>query len=220
MNFYKNEKCIIFDESGNMGQNGRYFVISCIETDKYKSLYNIMHKKINIAKLQFPELNVHKNEIKAKDAYPAIKDHLLECIVRKDLKIHYIVADLKFINQKLLNDKNILYNYLIKILLDRILKDSNNKINIIFDNHSTKVLSTNSLFDYLKIFFIYEKGYNIDLNLQFCDSDSKRGYCIQAIDYVANAIYSKYEFNFNNYYIIISKRIDQRVEFPYQNFGK
>ena len=72
----KNERYLIFDESGNLGSSGRYFVIACIDTNNYKALHNIMHKKLGIAKKMFHELSIlHSNEIKAKEAYPCIKYH-------------------------------------------------------------------------------------------------------------------------------------------------
>ena len=63
---YKNERCIIFDESGNLGSSGRYFVIACIDTKEAKSLHNIMKRKLGLAKNKFPQLNIHANEIKPK----------------------------------------------------------------------------------------------------------------------------------------------------------
>lgn len=33
----KNERYLIFDESGNLGSSGRYFVIACIDTSNYKA---------------------------------------------------------------------------------------------------------------------------------------------------------------------------------------
>ena len=102
------ERYLIFDESGNLGAQGRYFVIACIDTYDYKALHNIMHKKLGIARKLFPELSsLHANEIKAKDAYPCIKYHLLECIARKNVSIGYIVADLQHVRPKLLEEKNI-----------------------------------------------------------------------------------------------------------------
>lgn len=112
-NRYNNQRCLIFDESGNLGNSGRYFVIACIDTHNYKALHNIIKKKLGVAKQLFQELAcLHSNEIKAKDAYPCVKYHILECIANKDLSISYIVADLKYIKPALLEDKNILYNYL------------------------------------------------------------------------------------------------------------
>ena len=108
---YKNERCIIFDESGNLGSSGRYFVIACIDTKEAKSLHNIMKRKLGLAKNKFPQLNIHANEIKAKDAYPCVKYHILESIIKKNLSISYIVIDLNHVEENLLKDKNILYNY-------------------------------------------------------------------------------------------------------------
>ena len=51
---YDNERCLIFDESGNLGVLGRYFVISCIDTMNAKSLHNIMKRKLKQAGDKFP----------------------------------------------------------------------------------------------------------------------------------------------------------------------
>ena len=67
---------LIFDESGNLGSKGRFFVIACIDTDNYKPLNNVMKRKLGTAKKLFIELaSLHAHEIKAKDAYPCIKYH-------------------------------------------------------------------------------------------------------------------------------------------------
>lgn len=106
---YDNERCLIFDESGNMGTLGRYFVISCIDTRNAKALHNVMKRKLKQAGNKFPDLKtLHVHEIKAKDAYPCVKYHLLECIAAKDISVSYIVVDLEHIEKKLLKDKNIL----------------------------------------------------------------------------------------------------------------
>ena len=102
----KGERYIIFDDSGNMGVSGNYFLISFIDTKDAKSLHNIMKRKIGEAKKVFPSLaNIHQNEIKANEAYPAVKQHILECIANKDLSISYICADLRYCNPELKKDK-------------------------------------------------------------------------------------------------------------------
>lgn len=167
-NRYNNQRCLIFDESGNLGNSGRYFVIACIDTHNYKALHNIIKKKLGVAKQLFQELAcLHSNEIKAKDAYPCVKYHILECIANKDLSISYIVADLKYIKPALLEDKNILYNYLMKLLIDNLVseKDNNTVLNLLCDNHTTKISSGNSFEEYIKLHLIYEKDYDINLNL-------------------------------------------------------
>ncbi|WP_455717814.1 hypothetical protein [Anaerosporobacter sp.] len=38
----KEKRYLLFDESGNLGKDGRYFVISCIDTYNPKELQNII----------------------------------------------------------------------------------------------------------------------------------------------------------------------------------
>ena len=182
-----------------------------------------MKKKLGVAKQLFQELAcLHSNEIKAKDAYPCIKYHILETIARKELSISYIVADLKYIKPALLEDKNILYNYLMKILIDSLVSESDNStiLNIICDNHTTKIASGNSFEEYIKLHLIYEKDYDIKLNIIYMDSDDRNAYPVQAADYVANALYGWYEYNDKIYYDRFKFKIRNALRFPYKSFGK
>lgn len=219
----KNERYLIFDESGNLGSSGWYFIIACIDTDNCKELHNIIHKKLGIAKKMFPELAMlHSNEIKAKDAYPCIKYHILECIANKDLRISYIVSDLNHVKPSLLNDKNILYNFLMKLLIEELISENDNgtTINIICDKHSTKVASGNSFSDYIKLFLLYEKDFDVNLNIQYLDSDAKNAYIVQAADYIANALYGYYEYNDKIYYERFKHKLNAALLFPRKLFGK
>ncbi|MCI8800175.1 MAG: DUF3800 domain-containing protein [Lachnospiraceae bacterium] len=218
----REERYLIFDESGNLGSSGRYFVIACIDTNNYKSLHNIMHKKLGLAKKIFPPLSLlHSNEIKAKDAYPCIKYHILECIAKKDLSISYIVADLNHVNPSLLKDKNILYNYLMKLLIERLFteKDNGFVINIICDKHTTKVASGNSFSDYIKLFLLYERELNVQLNIKDMDSNDKNAYIVQAADYIANALYGYYEYGDGIYYNCFKHKLNTKLLFPWKHFG-
>jgi len=221
-NFYKNQKCLIIDESGNLGTSGRYFVIACIETKNYKSLHNIMKRKLQAAKQLYPNLKSGSHEVKAANAFPSVKHHILESIATKDIKISYIVADLFHIEPRLLVDKNILYNYLVKLLLQRLIssKDIGSTVNILCDNKTTKVASTNSMSDYIKTVINYEQNMDIDLNIRFMDSDSSNAYVIQAADYVANALYSRYEHKNILYSQPLTLKFYKMGHFPYTKFGK
>jgi hypothetical protein len=220
---YSGERCLIFDESGNLGSSGRYFVIACIDTNNYKALHNVMKRKLGKAKKKFSELgSLHSHEIKAKEAYPCIKFHISEIISSKELSISYIVADLKHVKKSLLKDKNILYNYLTKLLIERLVtkEDNGTKLNIICDNHTTKVGSVNSFKEYIKIFLLFEKEYDIELNIEYIDSDDRNAYPVQAADYVANILYGLYEYNDDVYSKILKGTINHSLEFPPKLFGK
>ena len=99
---YDNERCLIFDESGNLGVSGRYFVISCIDTMNAKSLHNVMKRKLKQAGNKFPELKtLHAHEIKAKDAYPCVKYHILESILSSPWLLKVYTSASKALSYKL-----------------------------------------------------------------------------------------------------------------------
>lgn len=77
--------------------------------------------------------------------------YILESIVRKGVKISYIVADLQHLKRRLLKDKNIFYNYLMKVLASKIITQKDKGITLVFqcDNKDTKVKSANSFKDYI-----------------------------------------------------------------------
>lgn len=214
---YDNERCLIFDESGNLGVSGRYFVISCIDTMNAKALHNIMKRKLKQAGDKFPELKtLHTHEIKAKDAYPCVKYHILESILSKEVTISYIAEE------RLLKDKNILYNFASKILISKLITkaDEGKTVNILFDNKTTKIASKNSLREYIIAHIVYEEGLDVNINFEYKDSDAGDAFIIQAADYVANGLYANYEYNNGIYENLIRKKVNVVQHFPYKNFGK
>ncbi|HOO11524.1 MAG TPA: DUF3800 domain-containing protein [Bacillota bacterium] len=215
------EITFVFDESGNLGSRGRYFVIACIETKNAKSLHNIMKKKIFKTKSTFPDIKVNGYEIKASDAYPCVKYHILETIAEKDIKISYIVADKYHVYPELLGDENCFYNYLIGLLTNQIItsKYKGKKIRFIMDNRTIKVKSINSFSEYIKIKLNYCRLLKINLSVEYIDSKSRKGYIVQAADYVANAIYSFYEYNYRLYYDLIKCKNKCYELFPKSKFG-
>ncbi len=59
----------------------------------------------------------------------------MESIIKKNLSISYIVIDLNHVEENLLKDKNILYNYIMKLLIAKLItkEDTGTKINVIYD---------------------------------------------------------------------------------------
>jgi len=219
---YSGERCLIFDESGNLGADGRYFVIACVDTKNAKALHNIMKRKLKTANQLFPKIKKgHANEIKAKDAYPCVKYHIIESIISKEVTISYIVIDLNHIEPRLLKDKNILYNYASKLLISRLItkSDEHTTVNIIFDKKVTKIASTNSLKEYIIAHLIYEENLDLKINFEYKDSDANDAFIVQSADYVANAIYTKYEEDTPIYADLMAKSYNIQEHFPYKIFG-
>ena len=109
-----------------------------------------------------------------------------------------------------------------KLLIERIVSDKDNgtSLYIICDNHTTKVASANSFSDYIKLYLLYEKGYNIQLHIRYMDSNARNSYIIQAADYVANALYGYYEYSSPIYFNCFKSKINKALLFPSKYFGK
>ncbi|MCP1185105.1 DUF3800 domain-containing protein [Paenibacillus sp. 1781tsa1] len=207
-----------FDESGNLGTGGRYFIIAAIcVKDNISPLKNVIKKAVLKTKETFPNYS-DVNEIKASHSTQIIKDYFLNKIVSKDIEIKYIVADKLHVKKALLQDENLLYNYMLQILISPIAQNKSTKdLFINLDQRSIKVNSLNSFSEYIKLELIYKKDLNINIDVKYYESQNS--YAIQAADFVANAIYSKYEKNEDYFYNIIKPKITNIELFPRGSFG-
>ncbi len=207
-----------FDESGNLGKDGRYFTIACVEATDVKPLKNVMKRAILKVKKEFPKYVSHR-EIKAVDANPIVKDYFLRKIVSKNIKIRYVVADLHNTKKELIEDENLLYNFMLQFLIKPAarMRDLTQLI-INIDKRTIKVESENSFEHYIKLKLIYELNLEIDVKVNYYESHNS--YAIQAADFVANTVNAYYEHNNNHhYYEIIKGKVCQRELFPWRTFG-
>jgi hypothetical protein len=207
---------IYIDEPGNLGAGGDYFVIACTVSESQKSIKNFMKKAELKVKKHFPEFS-DKREIKAGDSYPPIKDYYLRKLSEKELDIYYIVARKSCIYENLKEDKNCLYSYLLHFVILKMAKAQQyDTINIILDNRSIKTKSTNSFADYIKIKLNYELRLTSAINVRYVESSGN--YMIQVSDFIANAIWTKYEHGYSYFYDIIAEKVKYREEFPRKCF--
>lgn len=206
------------DESGNFGKKGRYFTIACVETCNSKPLINVMKKAVVKTKKTFTQFE-NECEIKASDAFPPIKEYFIRKITSKeDVGIRYIVADLHHVKPALLKDENLLYNYMLSFLVLPVARKRNLKELIInLDKRTIKVQSTNSFENYIKIKANYEMNLGVEITVNYVESHNS--YCIQAADFVANAVNSYYEYNHSYYYDMLETKIVKKERFPRELFG-
>lgn len=213
------EKIYLYlDESGNLGMEGKYFTIAAIETTNSKPLNNVVKKSILKTKNTFIKFK-DSNEIKASDSSPIIKDYFLTKIASKDINVRYITSDKRHVKKALLDDENLFYNYMLKFLIVPVAKKSGlKKLIIQLDKRSIKVKSANSFEDYINLVLRYELNLDIEIIVEYFESHNS--YAIQAADFVANAIYTKYEYGYDYYYDLISNKIIDCIHFPRWKFGK
>jgi hypothetical protein len=206
---------VYLDESGNLGAGGRYFVITALVSDNTKRIRNLVR---NCCKKSAPEDVSVLDELKGFElGFPEKQDFLNRLSQKDDFTCSYIVADKRHIEPRIMEDKNICYNYLSAHLLKPILKGASGDIEIVFDNHTTKVASRNSLAEYIKLEAYSKWGVSHKVDVQYCDSH--RMYCLQAVDIVSNSVFSKYAYSNGHLYNLLQTKYQHKVRFPCQKFN-
>lgn len=220
---------LYMDESGNLGQGmGRYFLICALEIEEAeaKSIGKRAGRVINRFKKKY---NIPKSEeIKGWKLSEEQRIELLKSILLRGVKVRYIVLDLASTTMLLekSDDKNACYNYLVQLLVKRLLIDypTLEKVNLYLDNRSVKIGNRLSLKPYLYNKFVFEpletnsEVKRIDFEIHYMESESC--YLIQWADIISNSLYKKYNANNAIYYNKIKPYIVFETKFPSKTFGK
>lgn len=220
---------LYIDESGNLGSGmGRYFLICALEINENesKSLSKRAGRIINRFKIKY---NIPKTkEIKGWKLNNEQRKELINNILFRGIKIRYIVLDLKTttILLKKADDKNACFNYLIQLIVKKLVIDypELEKIVLYLDNRSVKIRNRLSLKPYLYNKLVLEKLESneqvkrIEFETHYMESESC--YLIEWADIIANALYKKYNSNISIFYDLIKPYIIDENKFPSKSFGK
>jgi hypothetical protein len=218
----KDRLFIVLDESGNLHKNDKckYFIIGGYITDNSLKGRSLFKKEISKV---IERKKLKKNiEIKGSSLTNEEKEEIISNIWRSYSKnaIFYpilIVIDKENLKKEI-TEVNILYNFFIKILLQK-LKDNkkiiNQKIILKLDNKTIKVGSVNTLEEYLKAEFFFE-DFTIE-DVMYIDSSKKEE--IQLADFICNINWRKFEYG--------KKKKREKfcrnmfiAYFPYYSFGQ
>jgi hypothetical protein len=114
---------IYIDESGDLGMGGKgseYFVLAAVKMDDDANKdYCRIPKKIRQRPLGVRTKKI--SELKFSNSSVLIREMFLTRVARLDLEIYAVVIRKEYTQQKLRENLPILYNYLIKILLEKVL---------------------------------------------------------------------------------------------------
>src|SRR5699024_12146249 len=113
--------------------------IAGVESSNNKTIINVMKKTEIKTKKTFPSLK-NCDEIKSSETYTIIKDYYYRKIVSKDIKIRYVTSDLFHVREDLLEDENLLYNYMLQFIVVPVAKKKGVKqLDLYLDKRTIKV---------------------------------------------------------------------------------
>ena len=223
-----NEINLFIDESGNLGSQGRFFLICALEVE-CQSIKTISRRVARLINKYKSNNNIPKSEeVKGWSLNDEDRSELITKILSKDVKVRYIVLDKDKTTMllKKCDDKNACYNYLIQLLVKNIVEQNKkiNKVNLYLDNRSVKIGNRLSLKPYLYNKLVLEQLETITnvkrVEFETNYLESKSCYLIQCADIISNSLYKKYDSNNSTFYNKIKQYIIHESKFPSKNFGK
>lgn len=210
---------IALDESGNFGSDGDYIVVGGIQYYRGKPISNFIKNQELKFRKRYPKFFAEE-EIKHTNAFPAMRHYYVDKIKEKSDCVHYCVANKKNIDPAMLDDENILYNYMVYRIVTRVIRQNPNikKLNLVLDNRTIKITRREGLMDYIKgkVYFDMNRP-DIDINIKMFDSKDSR--VIQAADFIAGCVYHFYTHDNSLCYNLIKDKLDCAYRYPYNNFN-
>ena len=204
---------IYLDESGDLGfRHGstRYFTIAFVIVEQpFDFIRSVKDVKV---KYNIPR----RVEIKGSTTRRDIKVDFLERIRQLEIEVHAITVRKQNVETRLRSDTNILYNYVVGLLLvDCILqKQLTAKVFVNVDRRVISITSGFKFNEYLRYKIWYENK-RPDIDLQIKHADSHKSYAIQGIDVICNSIFRKYNSDDSSFFNVIADKVkcDKRLFF-------
>ncbi len=184
---------LYIDESGDLGfeKGSNYFIITCAKID---------NEKDNVAFLRIPKKVRQRTlkkkykkgfELKFTNSSPLIRERYLSRLKDLDLQVFSLIIKKEYTNNELRDNLPILYNYLLKILLEKPLKeiDISNNLTIYLD----KCMSKNQMENfraYIETEFVYLFNKVPKINVVHVSSAGHPG--LQVTDFICGAFGYKY----------------------------
>ena len=203
------EQFIFLDESGDLGfgklKSSKYFVISIVFISDKKPLEKIVintHRTLRktVKRIGGGVLHSYKEK-------PVTRKRLLDKVNKKDCSIMTIYLKKEKVYTKLRSETAVLYNYVVNILLDRIMTreylDKRKPITLVASKRETNKFLNQNFKNYLST--QVELKHKGKLNVIIKTPSEEKS--LQATDFICWAIFRKYEFKDSGYYEIIKDKI-------------
>jgi hypothetical protein len=200
------------DESGDLGNQSRFFIIAAISTENYTKLNRIIK---NMRRNKFRKELKSALEIKANNSSKELISYMINKINELDrIDIFCVVLDKTKIKSEFLkNDKNKLYNFVAGKILNLI--NCCDDLIIRIDKSKGNQLLRDDFDNYLKLLF---KRQNFDKKLDIHHSYSHSWSGLQFADILAWAFYQQFEHQ-NSEYVNLLK-INPKINYIWKEYEK
>lgn len=201
---------IFLDESGDLGfdfskkRTSKYFLVTLLFINDKKPLEKIV-KKIHKG---LSKSHKHKiNSLHANKEKPVTRIRLLRALVEKEIFVMFIYLNKNKVYTKLQNEKEILYNYVTNILLDRVytkkLIPIDKEVYLIASRKETNKFLNKNFKEYLSSQI--KNNFKLELKIEIKTPFEEKS--LQAVDFLSWSSFRKYEYGDDSYYNIFKHKI-------------
>ena len=209
---------VFLDESGDLGFNfkkkktSKFFVVTCLFAENKKPFEKIVKKTHSELKKKYKRRFGILHCVKEK---PITRQRLLRRLNEKDCAIMTIYLNKMKVYTRLRDEKQILYNYVTNILLDRVYTKKiipiKKRVELIASRRETNKFLNENFKNYLNR--QAKNHYRIDVKISIKTPSEEK--TLQAVDFVSWAIFRKYEYGDDSYYNKIKNKIvEENPLFP------
>jgi hypothetical protein len=206
---------IFLDESGDLGFNlnksgtSENFIITFFVIKNKKPFDNIVKK--TLAKMNKVERKSIQGVLHSYKLLPRRRKKLLKSILEYDFKLMVIRLNKSKVYTHLHNEKQVVYNYITNILLNRILDkkliDTDQKVHLIASRRETNKFLNSNFKNYLKN--KAQKNHSIDIDINIALSNQEK--CLQIVDLISWSYFRHIEHKDSSYYNIIKEMMEEEV---------
>ncbi len=194
---------IFLDESGDLGfdfakqRTTKFFLITFLFTDSQRPIEKLIREiHRNLRK----KYRVRGGTLHAVKEEPVTIMRFCRAITGKQCSVMTIYLDKAKVYTRLRDEKQVLYNYVVNILLDRIMNKrlvrKDVPIKLIASRRETNKFLNKNFVDYLPRQLVNNHDVKIEVEIK-TPAEEK---CLQAVDLLSWAIFRKYEHGDSSYY--------------------
>lgn len=210
-------KYIFLDESGDLGfdfskqATSRYFIVTVLFTDYKRPIQKLIRKvHANLRK---------KYKIRTSTLHAAKEEsvnilRICRGLTDKNCQVLTICVDKNKVFPELRSKKHALYNYIVSILLDRVvgrhLVSAKDSLLLVASKRETNKFFNQNFHEYLRRQI--KNSYGIELEIEIKTPAEEK--CLQAADIASWSIFRKHEYGDDRYYRVLESIIvEERILF-------
>jgi len=209
---------IFLDESGDLGfdfsrkKTTEHFLVTFLFVENKKPIEKLISKLHSGLRKKY---KIRGGVLHACKEEPATCMRFCKKLAGKTCKVMTIYLNKKRVYTKLQNEKSVLYNYVVNILLDRIASKKfiakNEPINFIASRRETSKFLNLNFKNYLENQI--KNNHKLPISVKIKTPAEEK--CLQAVDFVSWSIFRKYEYGDDSYYNMIKELIiEENPLFP------